>query len=222
MTNRPLTDSVLPADVRSVDGRVLGRRALLKRSQFLAVLRDLLGTTRYHDITVAEVARMAHSVPGTFYQYFSNIDDAVHALAIDVAASATALQDLVADSDWTADGRTESVNRLVDAFFEFWRDNHSVLRMVDLAALEGEQDFRRVRAGMLNGITVRLAAARTSHDAVEEPVDPVAMAGTLVGLLAHVSAHQEGFAGWGIDVADVRASVAYLVEGWLTPTAPRS
>lgn len=215
MTDDPATAGTPGAGIVAADGRPLGRRALLKRSQLLTALRALLGSSRYHDITVAEVARMAGSVPGTFYQYFVNIDDAVRALALEVVESARSLREMVQDADWTPLGREASIDRLVDAFFAFWQDNHSVLRMVDLAALEGDREFRRIRAAMLNGITVRFAAARTSLGPAEEGIDPVAMAGTLVGLLAHVAAHQEGFASWGIDVGDVRASVASLIRGWL-------
>lgn len=179
-------------------------------------LRELLETSRYRDITVTDVAHRAGGVPGTFYQYFPDIDHAVLAIAVEVAESGARLRDLVPHDGSAIGAEDAAIERLVDGFLEFWRDNEAVLRMVDLAALEGDPRFRQVRVVMLNGIAQALADVRRRLGSADDDLDPMSMSGTLVGLLAHVSAHQEGFGAWGIDLHDVRTSVTCLIRWGLT------
>jgi AcrR family transcriptional regulator len=180
-----------------------------------------LQSTRYRDITVTDLARKAGGVPGTFYQYFPDIDAAILALAEETAESGAQLRNLLRDRPATVAGEYPAIERLVDAFLEFWRENESVLRVIDLYALEDDQRFRKIRVKMLNSVTRALADV-SGHNGLASAgnVDPMAMAGTLVGLLAHVSAHQSGFPAWGIALADVRQSVSRLVFWGVTGQQP--
>ena len=71
----------------------------------------------------------------------------------------------------------------------FWEDHRSVLRVVDLATEEGDQRFRNIRTRLLNEVVVALAdvIGRLQTDGRHPAdVDPVATAGVLVAMLAHV------------------------------------
>jgi hypothetical protein len=82
---------------------------------------------------------------------------------------------------------------------------------MDLATDEGDDRFRKLRVGLLNDITKGLAdVARTAIAAGRLPrdTDPMATAGILVSMLAHVAAHRYGFEFWGIRTRDLRSSMA--------------
>jgi hypothetical protein len=113
-----------------------------------------------------------------------------------------------------------------------------VLRVVDLATGEGDGRFARIRSRMLNEITMALSEvvsearstpatpskpskrARGAGPVEHEPLDPVATAGVLVAMLAHVASHRYGFEFWGIRTNDVRRSMAHLVYWGVTGRDP--
>ena len=51
-------------------------------------------------------------------------------------------------------------------------------------------------------------------------IDPMATAGILVSMLAHVAAHQYGFEFWGIRTAKLRQSMARQVSWGITGITP--
>ncbi len=116
-----------------------------------------------------------------------------------------------------------SALQLVDAFLSFWDDNRAVLRVMDLATDEGDSRFQKIRVGLLNDITKGLAdVTRRAMTAGRLPkgIDPMATAGILVSMLAHVAAHQYGFEFWGIRTKDLRASMARQVAWGITGIVP--
>jgi AcrR family transcriptional regulator len=62
--------------VRTVDGRIAGRRGQATRTRLLECLGELIASTSYRDVTVIDVARQAGTSPATFYQYFPDIQAA--------------------------------------------------------------------------------------------------------------------------------------------------
>ncbi|WP_433467053.1 TetR family transcriptional regulator [Spirillospora sp. CA-128828] len=204
----------MPETVLTADGRVAGRRAKATRRRLLEVLTEMLGESPYRDITVIDMARRAGTSPATFYQYFPDIEAAVLTIAAEMAQGGKQLRPLVEDQPWTGKSGYETARMLVDGFLEFWRHHESVLRVVDLATIEGDERFHELRVRMLNNVTTALAdeiAELQRRGRVAENVRPVAMAGALVGMLAHNAAHQRGFEAWEISVEDLRDSMAQLV-----------
>ena len=67
--------------------------------------------------------------------------------------------------------------------------------------------FANVRTRLLNDLNNSLAAAARDHQKTgkgQADVDPNAVAGVLVAMLAHVAAHRLGFEFWGVRTADLR------------------
>ncbi|WP_200842157.1 TetR family transcriptional regulator [Actinomadura sp. K4S16] len=204
----------MPETVLTSDGRVAGRRAKATRQRLLERLTEMLATSPYRDITVIDVARRAGTSPATFYQYFADIEAAVLTIAADMAEAGKRLRPLVEDQPWTGKSGYETAQMLVDGFLDFWRDNEAVLRVVDLATIEGDERFHALRVRMLNNVMTALAAVIADaqrRGRVAENVNPEALAGALVGMLAHNAAHQQGYESWEISVADLRESMAQLV-----------
>ena len=213
----------MTAQVRTVDGRVAGRRGQVTRQKLLDCLQEMLGSSPYRDVKVIDVARKAGTSPATFYQYFPDIETAVLTIATDMAREGNQLRELVTRQAWAGKSGYDAAAGLVDGFLEFWREHEAVLRVVDLATSEGDQRFRRIRVKMLNTITTALAETITElrdGGKYAGDVDPMAMSGALVGMLAHNAAHQRGFQAWKIKIDDLRDSMTRLVYWGVTSKKP--
>ena len=221
MSNVP--DMGQPAeDLRAADGRVPGRRGRATRTKLLERLESMLATSAFRDLKVTDVTREAGTSPATFYQYFPDIETAVLAIADEMAQQGTHLKDTVSDHSWKGTEGYAAAESIVDGFLAFWQEHQSLLRVIDLAALEGDTRFRDTRTRMLNAVVVDLAdviSGLRSGPADGEP-DPVAMAGALVGMLAHNAAHQAGFETWEIHVTDLRTAMSDLVYWGVTGKKP--
>jgi AcrR family transcriptional regulator len=149
--------------------------------------------------------------PATFYQYFADVEAAILVLAEEMALDGGRLVDVVRARSWRGDDGVATAGALVDAFFDFWDAHRPVLRVVDLATEEGDQRFRQIRTRLLNEVTVALAdVVRQYRDEGLQPsdIEPLATAGALVAMLAHVAGHRYGFEFWGIRTADLQRSMS--------------
>ena len=147
-----------PPAATSCPGRPAGGAAP-PASRLLDAAAGLLETNTYRDLKVVDIARVAGTSPATFYQYFSDVEEAVLALAEEVELEAGgALADLVVDRAWSgAEGWATSL-ALADGFVRTWERYRSVLRVIDLATDEGDQRFRGVRTRMLGAPSEALVA----------------------------------------------------------------
>ena len=196
-------------DLRAVDGRLPGRRGLATRKRLLAATASLLETTGYRDLKVVEVAREAGTSPATFYQYFPDAESAVLVLAAELAeAWHYELATLVADGDWMGnpDGAARHAS---EGFLDFWTTHRAVLGVLDLASTEGDERFRDLRTRLLNGPTAAMVDVAVASGAAG---DPMAAAGVLVAMLAHVSNHQVGLERWGVDRSALVATMAGVLR----------
>ena len=214
------------AELRAVDGRVPGRRGLATRQRLLECTAGLLRTTSYRDVKVIDIAREAGTSPATFYQYFPDVEAAVLVLAEDMVRAGQELPAIVRDNPWKGRAGAATAETLVDSFLDFWDSNRSVLRVVELVTIEGDQRFRKMRTAMLNELTRALAeqveifAKDARHPAHGE--DPMAAAGVLVAMLSQVAAHRFGFEFWGIRTEGLRANMSRIVYWTVTAQKPPS
>ena len=200
-----------PPDInlRAVDGRLPGRRGLATRKRLLAATASLLETTGYRDLKVVEVAREAGTSPATFYQYFPDAESAVLVLAAELTeAWHYELATLVADGDWIGnpDGAARHAS---EGFLDFWTTHRAVLGVLDLASTEGDERFRDLRTRLLNGPTAAMVDVAVASGAAG---DPMAAAGVLVAMLAHVSNHQVGLERWGVDRSALVTTMAGVLR----------
>jgi AcrR family transcriptional regulator len=211
------------ADVMATDGRVIGRRAIQTRRRILDATAALLRQQGALDLKVIDVAREVGTSPATFYQYFPEVESAILVLAEEMAREGAVLPTIVSGGTWRGRTAYATAEMLVDGFFGFWEEHRSVMRVVDLATEEGDQRFRNIRSRLLNEVTVALADVITEQQrAGRQPadLDPMATAGVLVAMLAHVSSHRYGFEFWGIRTDDTRRSLARIVFTTVTGQRP--
>ncbi len=200
--------------------RQLGRRGEATRQRFLTAIAELLEEGTYRELTVVDVARRAGTSPATFYQYFATAEDAVLSLAgATVDVSGPELASLIEAHDWTDAHGWDASIAVADAFIALWERHRSILRVIDLATDEGDQRFRDVRTRLLGApAEAFVVVLRNRPD--RQVVDPLADAGVLVSMLAHVSAHIEGLQSWGADHDELRRSMARVVFLTLTDQSP--
>jgi AcrR family transcriptional regulator len=210
-------------ELRAADGRVPGRRGRATRQRLLECTRDMLAVTSYRDVKVIDIARDAGTSPATFYQYFADVEAAILVLAEEMAQEGQHLPRIITTGSWKGRGAYDTALALVDAFLQFWDDNRPVLRVMDLATDEGDRRFQNIRVHLLNDITNALADVVRLSQAdgrIPPDLDPMASAGILVSMLAHVAAHQYGFEFWGIRTAAVRDSMARQISWGVTGIKP--
>ncbi|MFJ8593848.1 TetR family transcriptional regulator [Streptomyces sp. NPDC093598] len=213
----------MTGQVRTVDGRVAGRRGQATRQKLLDCLSEMLSSSPYRDVKVIDVARKAGTSPATFYQYFPDVEGAVLEIAEQMATEGAALTELLEGRSWTGKAGWQTAQELVDGFLEFWRKNDAILRVVDLGAAEGDKRFYKLRMKILNSVNNSLAdavAELQSKGRVDKDVNPAAVAGSLVAMLAAVASHQKGFSSWGVKQAELKPNLALLVYLGVTGRKP--
>ncbi|MEV7087541.1 TetR family transcriptional regulator [Streptomyces sp. NPDC093085] len=213
----------MTGQVRTVDGRVAGRRGQATRQKLLDCLGEMLSSSPYRDVKVIDVARRAGTSPATFYQYFPDVEGAVLEIAEEMAKEGTGLTTLVSGRSWAGKAGWQTAEELVEGFLDFWRKHDAILRVVDLGAAEGDKRFNKIRMKILNSVTNSLTesvAELQSKGRVDKDVNPAAVAGALVVMLASVASHQKGFQSWGVKQAELKPNLALLVHLGLTGRKP--
>lgn len=213
----------MTGQVRTVDGRVAGRRGQATRQKLLDCLSEMLSSSPYRDVKVIDVARKAGTSPATFYQYFPDVEGAVLEIADQMAAEGAELTELLEGRSWVGKAGWGTAQELVDGFLDFWRRNDAILRVVDLGAAEGDKRFYKIRMKILNSVNNSLAdavAELQSKGRVDKDVNPAAVAGSIVAMLAAVASHQKGFQSWGVKQAELKPNLALLVHLGITGRKP--
>ncbi|MFJ4870491.1 TetR family transcriptional regulator [Streptomyces sp. NPDC088757] len=213
----------MTGQVRTVDGRVAGRRGQATRQKLLDCLGEMLSSSPYRDVKVIDVARKAGTSPATFYQYFPDVEGAVLEIAEEMAKEGAGLADLASGRSWVGKAGRQSSEELVEGFLDFWRKHDAILRVVDLGAAEGDKRFYKIRMKILNSVTNSLTDAVKELQAkgkVDKDVSPAAMAGSLVTMLAAVAGHQKGFQTWGVKQTELKPNLALLVHLGITGKKP--
>ena len=213
----------MTGQVRTVDGRVAGRRGQATRQKLLDCLSEMLSSSPYRDVKVIDVARKAGTSPATFYQYFPDVEGAVLEIAEQMATEGAALTELLEGRSWAGKAGWQTAQELVDGFLDFWRKNDAILRVVDLGAAEGDKRFYNLRMKILTTVNNSLADAVAELQAkgrVDKDVNPAAVAGSLVAMLAAVASHQKGFSSWGVKQAELKPNLALLVHLGVTGRKP--
>jgi AcrR family transcriptional regulator len=215
-----------PDGISATDGRMPGSRGLATRRRLLDCTAGLLETTSWRSIRVIDIAREAGTSPATFYQYFENVENAILVLAEELMEGAERVGELV-DGDWSEQSSWPTARRVVDGFADYWESNRAVFRVVDLTTEEGDRRFQGPRVRALNAVTLALARAidtnRDANDLCTNGVDPgtdaMALAASVVSMLAHVAAHRYGFEFWGIRTSSMTDSESRILHWAVTGRA---
>jgi len=106
---------------------------------------------------------------------------------------------------------------------DFWQEHDSILRVVDLAAAEGDKRFTRHRMKVLDAVHKALSTAISELQRggkVDGDVPAAATAGALVTMLAASAAHPKSFESWSVKDRDLRSALIRLVTWGVTGKKP--
>jgi AcrR family transcriptional regulator len=212
-----------PAALRTVTGRIPGRRGLATRTRLLRCTAEAIATVPYRDLSLAAIARAAGTSPATFYQYFEGLDAAILALADGMLEQGSDLAALVDEGDWEGPAAEETAARVVDRFTAFWVEQRDLIRVIELLSEEGDRRFQRVRKHTLLDFTRAVGAAIEQHSVERSRrFRPMGAAAALISMLAHVTTYQDDLPSWGIPVNDVRSYMTYVLQWTVTGHAMSS
>ncbi len=214
----PEAGLVLDDDVMATDGRVIGRRAIQTRRRLLDVTAALLAERGALDLKVIDVARVAGASPATFYQYFADVEDAIAALAAELAVSVTPISSML-DVDWSGVDGLDRAREFVAAYTRFWDENGSVLRIMMLRADDREERFRQVRRAYSEPFMIAMVAkVRSAQDAGQLSValDAEATAGAVLAALDRLPNYRQNFEKRGTSRDAMIETVARLAHTALT------
>ncbi|MEU2357685.1 TetR family transcriptional regulator [Streptomyces misionensis] len=180
----------------TVDGRIVGERALATRQRLADALAHLLSSHPFSDIKVTDIARRAGTSPASFYQYFSTIEDALQLVAHQVIQESGQLTSDPAAAEGC--GPLTAARQVIDRLFGFWQAHQAVIRTIDAKAAEGDVRFVEVRNQLLSaaGTPLDRAVARQGPSARSTTRSKV-LTGALVTLLTSAATHESGFEAWG-------------------------
>lgn len=208
---------------RNLPERERRARGRATRRKMLTALKDQLRERSIRDIKVVHIAEAAGVTPAAFYQYFTDLEDAMLTLADDMVQDARRLTDLVT-GDWQSNA-DEITARMVDGFIEFWQVHEPVLRVIELAIDEHDTRFNRARMAMLNEATLALSFVLANFkEAGRQPDDlePRAMAAALMAVLVHVSSRLWLYEEWGLRSDDLKSAIADILKTMVTRVPDRA
>jgi len=176
--------------IADLNGRPLGARALQKRRRILDATRALLDERGLRELRVADIARAVDASPGTFYQYFADVEDAVLHLAAEANAELPPLLALF-EGSWPGREGRHRARAVVEFFMAYWDRHGPILRIRNLAADEGDQRFMELRGAAMMPILAAMVALMERCGAAEcnPELDPDAAALAMSAILDRLAAY---------------------------------
>jgi AcrR family transcriptional regulator len=199
-------------------GRALGPRAAETRRRLLDATEALLAERPLRELRVMDVARRVGTSPATFYQYFEDLEDAVHRLAERAAEEMPAI---VAEirGPWEDAQALPRARRIVAAFIAHWDAHRAVLRVRNLRSEEGDPRFLAVRRRVHGPVIEALAdGVRASQRAgrIAAEVHPGAAAVALAAVLERLAAHHAELRAFGVTREHLIETTARILVHTLT------
>ncbi len=196
----------------ATDGRTIGPRARATRRRLLDATARLLERDGLFDVRLVDITQDVGASPATFYQYFTDIDDALLALSDDVVEASAELVSLLANA-WTPDDE-DQVRDFVGHYVAYWDEHGPVLRARNLKAEEGDERFREKRretqVPMLRSLAAMVRASAKAGR-LSTDIDPVATAAAMLAMLERLVSYRQGLELRGTSAKATEATLARIL-----------
>lgn len=189
VSSSPSTDPVV-----ATDGREIGQRALATRRKLLDSTKSLLTDGGLFELRLVDITSEVDASPATFYQYFSDIDAALLALADEVRDASGHLVELLDGDVWSTWADFDRALAFIEGYNEYWEAHGSVLRVRNLKAEEGEPAFREARSSTqlpLMRALARHAEASVKSGRMASELDAVTIAAAMLAMLERLTAYRD-------------------------------
>ncbi|MDX2382241.1 MAG: TetR family transcriptional regulator [Acidimicrobiia bacterium] len=197
----------------ATDGRTIGARALATRRRLLDATKDLLARDGVLRLRLVDVTREVGSSPASFYQYFTDIDDALLVLSDEVEESTAELAAQL-EKPWTSVDDYAGALAFVGAYVAYWEEHGAVLRARNLKAEEGDARFRAKRSE--SQLTIMDAMGALVSDSVSDgrlsaEVDSVAAAAGMLAMLERLTSYRRELAERGTTAEALNNTLARIL-----------
>ncbi len=176
----------------ATDGRTIGARALATRRRLLDATKDLLARDGVLGLRLVDVTREVGSSPASFYQYFTDIDDALLVLSDEVEESTVALAKQLGEPWASVDDYGHALG-FVAAYVEYWDEQGAVLRARNLKAEEGDARFRAKRSEsqlVIMDVMGAMVAASIEAGRLSNEIDPIAATAGMLAMLERLTSYR--------------------------------
>jgi AcrR family transcriptional regulator len=198
----------------SSDGQPLGERGIRTRQRILEAIGAAIQQRGLRGIRLADIAEEVGFKPPAFYQYFTDLDEAILALCEEAG---DLLPRFHVESDEWGGNHPNGTRPFVEQFFRYWDEHRPLLTARHVAILSGDTRFQRVADEAFRPVAEALQAeiaAAQADGRIDPSLHPVAL-GAILNLMIDVA----GMAGpalapyWGgKDTSEVVDAVAYVFD----------
>jgi len=200
------------------DGRVIGARAQRTRRRLLDATAKLLGERGALNLRVVDITREVGTSPATFYQYFSDVEEAILVLADEATDEIAAVEPLL-ERSWTDADGLANVDAFVEALMEYWEAHSVILRVRDLRAEEGDKRFWAVRsrgyAAIVPALTAKIEEAQAAGRLTQE-INPYAAASAAMAMLERLFTYQSVFRRRGVTKEAMTTTLGAMLHSTVT------
>jgi AcrR family transcriptional regulator len=200
------------------DGRVIGARAQRTRRRLLDATAKLLGDRGALNLRVVDITREVGTSPATFYQYFSDVEEAILVLADEATDEIIAVEPLL-ERSWTDTDGLANVDAFVTALMEYWEAHSVILRVRDLRAEEGDKRFWAVRqrgyAAIVPALTTKIEEAQAAGRLTQE-INPYAAASAAMAMLERLFTYQSVFRRRGVTKEAMTTTLGAMLHSTVT------
>jgi len=169
----------------SADGQPLGERGARTRQRILEVIGAAIQQHGLRGLRLADIAHEVGFKPPAFYQYFTDIDEAILALC---AETGDLLPPFEIDPDEWGAGRRGS-RPFVERFFRYWDEHRPLLTARHVAIMSGDRRFQAAADDAFRPVAAALQAqiAAAQHQGrVAAELEPIAL-GAVLNLMIDVA-----------------------------------
>jgi len=200
------------------DGRVIGARAQRTRRRLLDATAKLLGDRGALNLRVVDITREVGTSPATFYQYFSDVEEAILVLADEATDEIVTVEPLL-ERSWTDTDGLANVDAFVEALMEYWEAHSVILRVRDLRAEEGDKRFWAVRtrgyAAIVPALTTKIEEAQAAGRLTQE-INPYAAASAAMAMLERLFTYQSVFRRRGVTKEAMTTTLGAMLHSTVT------
>ena len=200
------------------DGRVIGARAQRTRRRLLDATAKLLGERGALNLRVVDITREVGTSPATFYQYFSDVEEAILVLADEATDEIVTVEPLL-ERSWTAADGLANVDAFVEALMEYWEAHSVILRVRDLRAEEGDKRFWAVRqrgySAIVPALTTKIEEAQAAGRLTQE-INPYAAASAAMAMLERLFTYQSVFRRRGVTREAMTTTLGAMLHSTVT------
>lgn len=204
----------MSAQPTTVDGQVLGARGLATRQRILEAVGAAIEANGVRGLRLADVAAEVGFSPPAFYQYFTDLDDAILALCAEVGQTSPRLTEGAAG--WE-DDHPQGSQPFIEQFFGYWDEHRSLLTARHMAIVAGDSRHQEVANEAFRPLAEALQAkieAGQRAGRIDASLQPIALGAVLnmVLDLAAMSAPELN-SYWGSDEpTELIEAIAYIFD----------